>query len=201
MRTVGTWIISSRRTKLSRAGRNGCFVSDLCRHQNRLLCEEKKWRVEPTQLGSRKSNECQISDCLRYHSPKESRSRLVDNRFSISLPRLIISLSWFWYKKDNLVSFRDLLCTTACWNPWMTSAERGPAGQGIPQGEKLRKQLPEVSKGSLGLLGLHPLHQTVLGTAWLQCCLLLPWPPALAVVPENTLASVSVINQTSWLWF
>lgn len=182
MRTVGTWIISSRRTRLSRAGRNGCFVSDLCRHQNDLRCEEKKLRVEPTQLGSRKRNEWQIRECLRYHPPKESRSGtgLVDNRVSISLPRLIISLSWFWYKEDNHVSFRDLLCTTACWNPWMQ--REALQDKGFLRGNtwtKLREQLAVVSKGSLGLLGLHPLHQTVLGPAWLQCCLLppglLPW--------------------------
>lgn len=156
------------------------------------------WRKEMrgrAQLGSRKSNECQISECLRYHPPKESRSGivLVDNRFSIRLPRLIISLSWFCYKKDNHVSFRDLLCTTTCWNPWMANADRGPAEQGIPQGETHGQNPGVVSKGSLGLLGLHPLHQPVLGTAWLQCCLLLLWPPAPALVPENTLASSIVV--------
>lgn len=61
---------------------------------------------------------------------------------------------------------------------------------------KIKEQLAVVSKGSLGLLGLHPLHQTVLATAWL-----LSWPPALAIVQENTLASVSMVSQTLWLWF
>lgn len=72
------------------------------------------WRKEMrgrAQLGSRKSNECQISECLRYHPPKESRSGivLVDNRFPFVYPGS--SFHWVdFVTKRTIMSCLEICC-------------------------------------------------------------------------------------------
>lgn len=103
---------------------------------------------------------------------KQSGTGLVDDRISISLPRLINSLSWFWYRKDNHVSFRDLLkamngqcrerpCRTRCSSGENMAKTQKTAGCGI--------------KEQLGAGGTSPSSSESVETAWLQCCLLLLW--------------------------